>query len=107
MLPPDGINQDDVRMTIVVPSLRVVGCLHHSGCWFAPAMRSRLDQYKYAVAVCNVAGVDLADWLVHSGLAVDWPKYSKGDYASAQIEAKCVQLGIWAAASLSRGAVEL
>ncbi len=37
-----------------------------------------LDQYKRAVAVCIVAGVDLAEWLVKNGMALDWPQYSKG-----------------------------
>jgi endonuclease YncB( thermonuclease family) len=31
------------------------------------------DQYKRAVAVCTVAGIDLADWMVRSGLGLDWP----------------------------------
>ncbi|WP_319798816.1 thermonuclease family protein [Nitrobacter sp.] len=31
------------------------------------------DRYGRAVAVCTVAGVDLADWLVRSGLALDRP----------------------------------
>jgi endonuclease YncB( thermonuclease family) len=31
------------------------------------------DQYKRAVAVCAVAGIDLAEWLVKNGLALDWP----------------------------------
>ncbi len=29
------------------------------------------DQYKRAVAVCTVAGVDLAEWLVKNGLALE------------------------------------
>jgi endonuclease YncB( thermonuclease family) len=33
--------------------------------------------------------------MVGSGLALDWPKYSKGDYAAAQHEAKRAELGIW------------
>ena len=53
------------------------------------------DQYRRAVAVCTVAGIDLADWTVGSGLALDWPKYSKGDYAAAQREAKRAERGIW------------
>jgi endonuclease YncB( thermonuclease family) len=64
------------------------------------------DQYKRAVAICTVAGVDLADWLERGGLALDWPKYSRGDYASAQDEAKraaaCGAVGL-----LSRGAIAL
>jgi endonuclease YncB( thermonuclease family) len=53
------------------------------------------DQYRRAVAVCTVAGVDLADWLVRNGHALDWPKYSKGDYAAAQDEAKRADRGMW------------
>ena len=34
------------------------------------------DRYQRAVAVCSVAGVDIADWLVGNGLALDWPRYS-------------------------------
>jgi len=29
------------------------------------------------VAACSVDGVDLGDWLVRGGLALDWPQYSK------------------------------
>jgi len=53
------------------------------------------DQYKRAVAVCVVFGVDLAEWLVMSGLALDWPQYSQGAYAAAQSEAKRANLGMW------------
>jgi endonuclease YncB( thermonuclease family) len=52
--------------------------------------------FNRTVAVCTIAGVDIADWLVRQGLALDWPKYSKGDYADAQSEAKRGQLGMWA-----------
>jgi endonuclease YncB( thermonuclease family) len=41
------------------------------------------DRYRRTVAVCSVAGVDMADWLVRSGLAFDWPQYSKGRYTAA------------------------
>jgi endonuclease YncB( thermonuclease family) len=53
------------------------------------------DQYRRAVSVCSVAGADLADWLVRNGLALDWPQYSKGQYAAAQNEAKLARRGIW------------
>jgi endonuclease YncB( thermonuclease family) len=53
------------------------------------------DRYQRAVAVCTVGGTDIADWLVRSGLALDWPRYSKGDYADAQAEAKREQRGMW------------
>jgi endonuclease YncB( thermonuclease family) len=54
-----------------------------------------LDQYKRAVAVCTVAGVDLAEWLVKNGMALDWTHYSKGAYAAVQSDAKRANLGMW------------
>jgi endonuclease YncB( thermonuclease family) len=46
-----------------------------------------LDQYRRTVATCSVVGVDLGEWLVRSGLALDWPQYSKGKYAAVQRDA--------------------
>jgi endonuclease YncB( thermonuclease family) len=43
-----------------------------------------VDRDRRTVAVCSVGKVDLADWLVRGGLAIDWPRYSKGDYAAAR-----------------------
>lgn len=54
------------------------------------------DRYGRSVAVCTVAGIDLADWLVRGGLALDWPRYSKGDYGAAQAEAERGDKGVWA-----------
>lgn len=51
--------------------------------------------YDRTVAVCSVGKVDIADWLVRQGYALDWPKYSKGDYADAQAEARRNERGIW------------
>ena len=51
--------------------------------------------YRRVVAVCTTNGVDLADWMVRQGLALDWPKYSKGDYAAAQSEAQRAGRGMW------------
>ena len=53
------------------------------------------DRYKRSVAVCSVGKIDLADWLVRGGLAIDWPRYSKGDYAAAEAEARGKQIGMW------------
>src|ERR1700734_1304720 len=36
------------------------------------------DRYGRIVGVCSVEGMDVADWLVRNGFALDWPKYSKG-----------------------------
>jgi endonuclease YncB( thermonuclease family) len=55
-----------------------------------------LDQYRRTVAVCSIGGVDLAEWLVRNGLALDWPKYSKGKYDAAQRDAEHSGRGIWA-----------
>lgn len=54
------------------------------------------DRYRRTVAVCTVGRIDLADWLVRGGLAIDWPRYSRGDYAPAEIEARGKQVGMWA-----------
>ena len=47
-----------------------------------------LDQYGRTVATCSVGGVDLGEWLVRNGLALDWPQYSKGTIRSVQREAE-------------------
>jgi endonuclease YncB( thermonuclease family) len=54
-----------------------------------------LDRYGRTVATCSVDGADLGDWLVRSGLALDWPQYSKGKYGAAQQAAEQAGRGIW------------
>lgn len=54
------------------------------------------DQYRRTVAICSVGGADLGEWLVRNGLALDWPHYSKGKYASAQRDADRSGRGMWA-----------
>jgi endonuclease YncB( thermonuclease family) len=54
-----------------------------------------LDQYGRTVARCSIDGVDVAEWLVRNGLALDWPLYSKGKYDTAQREAEHAGQGIW------------
>jgi endonuclease YncB( thermonuclease family) len=54
-----------------------------------------LDQYGRTVATCAVDGVDLGEWLVRNGLALDWPRYSRGRYNDAQREAEHTGRGIW------------
>nr|WP_084298894.1 thermonuclease family protein [Bradyrhizobium sp. WSM1743] len=53
------------------------------------------DRYGRTVATCGVGGTDLGDWLVRQGLALDWPRYSRGRYAAAQDEARRGERGIW------------
>jgi endonuclease YncB( thermonuclease family) len=38
----------------------------------------------------------LGEWLVSEGLALDWPRYSKGRYSAAQREAESAGRGMWA-----------
>src|SRR5258708_28150172 len=54
-----------------------------------------LDRYGRTVAVCSIDGVDLADWLVRNGRALDWPQYSKGKYEKAQRDAEQAGRGLW------------
>lgn len=55
-----------------------------------------LDRFRRTVAQCFVNGVDMAEWMVRSGLALDWPRYSGGHYRAAQEEASRAEAGIWA-----------
>ncbi len=54
-----------------------------------------VDRYKRVVAFCSVGDRDLGEWLVRNGLALDWPRYSRGKYAAAQNEARQAERGIW------------
>jgi endonuclease YncB( thermonuclease family) len=54
-----------------------------------------LDQYRRTVATCSVGNVDLGEWLVRNGLAIDWPQYSKGKFDAIQREAEHAGRGIW------------
>jgi endonuclease YncB( thermonuclease family) len=54
-----------------------------------------LDQYGRTVATCSVGGVDLGEWLVRNGLALDWPQYSRGRYDEVQREAEHAGRGLW------------
>lgn len=53
------------------------------------------DRYKRIVAVCRIGSENINAWLVHSGWAMDWPKYSKGAFADDQKSAKASKLGVW------------
>jgi endonuclease YncB( thermonuclease family) len=55
-----------------------------------------LGQYGRTVVTCSVVGVQLGEWLVRSGFALDWPQYSKGRYGAAQRDAERAGRGIWA-----------
>jgi endonuclease YncB( thermonuclease family) len=52
------------------------------------------DRYGRTVASCSANAMDLGEWLVRSGLALDWPQYSKGRYAVVQREADRAGRGV-------------
>jgi endonuclease YncB( thermonuclease family) len=54
-----------------------------------------LDRYGRTVATCAVDGIDLGEWLVGNGLALDWPRYSSGKYGRIQQAAEQAGRGIW------------
>jgi endonuclease YncB( thermonuclease family) len=60
-----------------------------------------LDRYSRTVAVCSMDGADLAEridlneWLVRNGWALDWMHYSGGRYAAAMHDAQQAERGIW------------
>lgn len=54
------------------------------------------DRYQRFVGVCFRAdGREVNRWLVDSGNAIDWQKYSNGVYADAQQRARAGGVGIW------------
>lgn len=54
------------------------------------------DRYKRAVANCKRAdGASVNAWLVSKGWAVDWERYSHGQFADEQDAAQKAELGIW------------
>ncbi|WP_454616499.1 thermonuclease family protein [Bradyrhizobium cenepequi] len=55
----------------------------------------RRDTYDRTIATCSVGGVDVAEWLVRSGLALDWPRYSNGRYAVVERGAERAARGLW------------
>ncbi|MBZ9994140.1 thermonuclease family protein [Mesorhizobium sp. BH1-1-4] len=54
------------------------------------------DRYSRIVAVCTAGGIDIGEWVVKQGYALDWPKYSAGFYARAEREARTAKRGMWA-----------
>lgn len=59
--------------------------------------QTAIDRYKRAVSRCFRGDVDIAEYLVSEGWALDWPRYSKGEYGPAQEAAKAAGKGVWAA----------
>ena len=83
------------------------GHLYRCGRWAFRALAHRLrsapvrcvprarDRFARIVATCYQGTDDLARWLVAQGLALDWPRYSGGEYADAQDTARRAERGMW------------
>ncbi len=54
------------------------------------------DRYGRSVAVCTAGDIDVAEWMVRNGHALDWPQYSGGAYSGAQEAAQAERRGMWA-----------
>lgn len=55
------------------------------------------DRFGRFVGDCYRAdGASIAELLVLSGWAFDWPRYSNGEYADEQAHARSMRLGLWA-----------
>lgn len=54
------------------------------------------DRYRRFVGNCFRAdGTSVSEWMVRSGYALDWPRYSKGAFAAQQADARIHRRGIW------------
>lgn len=53
------------------------------------------DRYKRIVAVCTAGKIDIAEWMVRNGHALDWPRYSNGAYNFEQEAARTAKRGMW------------
>ncbi|WP_416223075.1 thermonuclease family protein [Tianweitania sp.] len=68
--------------------------------WLAKSRPTRCEFVNWnrerMVGKCFRAdGASVASWLVKNGYALDWPRYSKGAYASEQAAAKQARAGVW------------
>ncbi|WGF90811.1 thermonuclease family protein [Marinivivus vitaminiproducens] len=52
------------------------------------------DHYGRAVAQCEANGIDLGEAMVEAGFAFDYPRYSNGFYAAAEIRARTAGGGV-------------
>lgn len=54
------------------------------------------DKYGRVVAYCVIGGLDLGEFMVRAGMAVDYTRYDpEGKYVEAQQDAKTAGRGIW------------
>ena len=53
------------------------------------------DKYKRLIGECFIKNESLSIFMVRNGYAFDWPRYSKGKFASDQEYAKINKQGFW------------
>lgn len=53
------------------------------------------DKYKRSVMQCNKSGIDIGSYMVQTGYARDFVKYSKGFYKVDEHDAQKAQRGMW------------
>jgi endonuclease YncB( thermonuclease family) len=53
------------------------------------------DRYRRVVAVCRTEAGEINAAIVRRGWAVDWPRYSHGQYQADEEAARAEGLGIW------------
>jgi endonuclease YncB( thermonuclease family) len=56
-----------------------------------------VDRWSRLIALCRLAGEDLSEWLVRSGLALAYRRYAK-DYVASEELARRARAGIWVGA---------
>jgi endonuclease YncB( thermonuclease family) len=77
-------------------SVAALGVADHIAGRVVTCSQRATDRYRRVVAICSSGGVDLAQWLVAAGLALDWPKYSRGFYSADQGAAAIKGAGMFA-----------
>lgn len=58
-------------------------------------VQTDVDRYRRVIARCQSGGRDVAEWMVENGHALDWHRYSKGEYAAAERAARAGKRGMW------------
>jgi endonuclease YncB( thermonuclease family) len=53
-----------------------------------------VDRWRRIIAICRVDGRDVGEWLVNSGLALAFRRYSR-DYVDAEATARRARAGLW------------
>jgi len=51
--------------------------------------------YDRVIGTCSARGKDFGTFMVESGLARDWPRFSAGKYAAAEKAARTDRRGLW------------